>query len=244
VRARLPVLPKGSPNVRLGFLSDVHLGPTTPLALVEAAIGELAGANLDVLLLGGDYVFLDATVEKGDFLASQLARIGAARKFAVLGNHDLWTRHDILERALESVGVTLLINACAMFGDVAVVGLDDPWTGSINARHAFEGAHCAEAIVVLCHSPDGMPEAARALTELGHARPALYVCGHTHGGHIATPWGPLVLPGRIGKKYPAGFFDLGSMVLHVSRGIGGIELPMRTWAAPEVACIDLVATNT
>jgi predicted MPP superfamily phosphohydrolase len=70
--------------------------------------------------------------------------------------------------------------------DVAVVGLDEPWTGRVDAARAFEGAGGASAMVVLCHSPDGVPD---ALAALGGApeTPALYVCGHTHGGHVATP---------------------------------------------------------
>jgi predicted MPP superfamily phosphohydrolase len=237
VRRTIPLLPLGAAPLRFGFVSDIHIGPTTPIALLDAAFGALADAELDVLLLGGDYVFLDATPKKARLLASLVARVPAKKKIAVLGNHDLWAQHPLLERALESASADVLCNAhVEVAPDCVVVGLDEPWTGHIDAERAMRGI-TASTIVVLCHSPDGLPNATAHLPRAN----ALYVCGHTHGGHIATPWGPIIAPGRLGKKYPHGFHDVPPFVLHVSRGVGGSEVPMRTFASPEVAVIDLVS---
>jgi hypothetical protein len=46
-RAQLPLLPPGTPPLRLGFASDLHLGPTTPPALLRAAAEALAEARLE-----------------------------------------------------------------------------------------------------------------------------------------------------------------------------------------------------
>jgi predicted MPP superfamily phosphohydrolase len=247
----VPILPPSAAAIRIGFISDIHIGPTTPNALIDAAAMELAAADLDVLLLGGDYVFLDATSAKADLLAALVEKIPAGRKFAVLGNHDLWTRHDLLERSLSCAGVELLTNQSASLtaphAGVAIVGFDEPWTGSIDAPAALSGIDVAETqtLVMLCHSPDGLPFAERALAELSNPPPALFVCGHTHGGQIATAWGPVLIPGAVGKKYPHGFHEISAasspLYLHVSRGVGATELPIRSYAAPEVAVFDLVA---
>jgi predicted MPP superfamily phosphohydrolase len=247
----LQLLPPEVPTLRVGFLSDLHFGPTTPDALVDAAVRELSAARLDLLLLGGDYVFLDSTPKKATALAALVRAIPATRKLAVLGNHDLWTRHALLERALENAGVEVLENASATLDapheGVTVIGLDEPWTGCIDARRAFAGAAEASTIVVLCHSPDGLQDALEARARLPRSPRALYVCGHTHGGHIASPWGPIYVPGRVGKRYPAGLYAVkGSegVQVHVSRGVGGIELPIRTWAPPEVCIFELTAGGT
>ncbi len=247
-RHTLPLLPEGAPPLRVGFVSDLHLGPTTPSRLVDEAFAHLAGARLDVLLLGGDYVFLDTSAAKERELAARVGTIASVTKLAVMGNHDLWTAHDGLERALREGGAQVLTNACvtlpAPHGRVAVVGLDEPWTGRLDAPAAFRGAGDADALIVLCHSPDGLPDAARALARLPRRPEALFVCGHTHGGHVATPWGPLIVPGRVGKRFPCGLFDADAadgMTLFVSRGVGGVELPIRTFARPEIAVLDLVA---
>ena len=218
--------------LRVGFVSDVHLGPTTPPALLRRAFEELAGARLDVLLLGGDYVFLDADDRRVRALTDLVASVPAARKLAVLGNHDLWTEHAAIERALERAGAELVIDRSVAIGELHVVGLDDPWTGTPDADRAFAGALAAgaRALVVLCHSPDGLPlVTARARV------PTLYVCGHTHGGHVATPWGPIVTAtGPVGHRYARGRHRVGTIDVYVSRGVGGIEVPFRAWARPEV----------
>jgi predicted MPP superfamily phosphohydrolase len=69
----------------------------------------------------------------------------------------------------------------------------------------------------------------------------LFLAGHTHGGQIAAPWGPIVLPhGRMCSQYPSGFAQLESGVVYVSRGVGTVELPMRTFAPPDVMLLDLL----
>lgn len=189
VQHRVPILPPSAAGLRLGFASDLHIGPTTPSKLLEAAFEQLAEAKLDVLLLGGDYVFLDATERTADTLAALVRAVPAARKYAVLGNHDLWTQHVKLERGLRDAGVTILINEHTWLApDVALVGLDDPWTAIADCMQALQGAGAPPALVVLCHSPDGLPSAQRALEALSPHTAGLFVCGHTHGGQIATPW--------------------------------------------------------
>jgi predicted MPP superfamily phosphohydrolase len=227
----------------MGFISDLHLGPTTPSRLLDKAFDHLARAELDVLLLGGDYVLLDADEERAADLAARVDRVPASRKLAVLGNHDLWARHELIERALARVGVELLINRnvtlLAPHPALTIVGLDDPWTGDLDVARAFEGLNGEGSLVVLCHSPDGILEVERALAALPDRRDVLYVCGHTHGGHIASPWGPMVVPGIVGRRYPSGFYDLGGLKLYVSRGVGGAEVPVRAYAKPEVAVFEL-----
>jgi predicted MPP superfamily phosphohydrolase len=238
VRRTLALLPPGANELRIGFASDLHIGPTTPARLLDNAAAHLSNENIDVLLLGGDYVFLDATREKAQALGEFVRRVGAKRTLAVLGNHDLWTTHGQLESALESAGAEVIINAAvrleAPHNNVAFVGLDDPWTGTPNADIAFAGTAEARTRIVLCHSPDGVPL-------IKDRSVALFMCGHTHGGHIAMPWGPIHVPSRMGQTMFAGFHEAHGAHVFVSRGLGGIELPMRTFARPDVAVLTLTA---
>jgi len=91
---------QGVPPLRVAFASDLHLGPTTSPKTLNRAFELLAEAEPDVLLLGGDYVFLQATPEKARELRRLVESVKARQKFAVLGNHDLWTTHHHLENAL------------------------------------------------------------------------------------------------------------------------------------------------
>ncbi|HKP64603.1 MAG TPA: metallophosphoesterase [Polyangiales bacterium] len=242
LRQQLAILPPSAASLRVGFISDLHIGPTTPPALLDAAFELLAREALDVLLLGGDYVFLDADEAKAERLAALIRRVPAARKIAVLGNHDLWTDHGVLEAALRRAEVELLNNQSTRLpGDIAVIGLDEPWTGTLDASAAVRDIGSPRALIVLCHSPDGLPEALRTVSALPGSPPGLYVCGHTHGGQIAAPWGPIVVPSKVGRTYPFGLHQIPPLHLHVSRGVGASELPMRSWAPPEVAVFELVA---
>lgn len=238
IQRTLRMLPPGTPDLRLGFASDLHIGPTTPSRLLDGAADQLAAEGLDLLLLGGDYVFLEASAAKARALGAFVRRARARRTVAVLGNHDLWTTHGELEQSLAAAGASLLINANVRLAgphhDVALVGLDEPWTGAPDAELAFRGAETAGARIVLCHSPDGLP--------LVKGRDvSLFVCGHTHGGHVALPWGPIIVPGRVGKEMPSGFHEVDGAQVFVSRGLGGIEVPIRTFARPDVAVLTLTA---
>lgn len=230
VRHALALLPEDTPPLRLAFVSDVHLGPTTADETVDEAFALIRAQAPDVLLLGGDFVFLEATPAKARRLSSLVASVRTPHKFAVLGNHDLWTHHGLLEDALASVGVEVLVNRRvalpAPWGAVNLAGVDDPWTG------APDGGVTAGATIVLCHAPEILP-----LLVGDEAR--LVVCGHTHGGHVALPGGPIYVPGPVGRRHPAGMVRVGRTNLFVSRGVGATEMPLRTFAEPDVGIFDL-----
>ncbi len=240
IEHRLALLRPGSAPLRIGFASDLHLGPTTASSVLDAAFAHLADAALDVLLLGGDYVYLAATRARTDELRERVAALRIPTKLAVLGNHDLWTTHPDIERALEAAGARVLVNANVRlpdpFGDIAIVGLDEPWTGTPDAAAALRGTEDAALRIGLCHSPDGVHY-------LAGRGVALLLAGHTHGGQIALPGPrPIVLPpGPYSQRYAWGRHEIEGMTLIVSRGVGTTELPIRAWAQPDVIVVELCA---
>ena len=46
--------------MKIAFASDLHAGPTTHPSVLDEAFAALAAAEPDMVLLGGDYVFLSA----------------------------------------------------------------------------------------------------------------------------------------------------------------------------------------
>ncbi|HEX2657385.1 MAG TPA: metallophosphoesterase, partial [Polyangia bacterium] len=193
----LPLLPKRDPRapLRVAFASDFHLGPLTAPRLLDNAFARLTALAPDVLVLGGDYVYMEATHAIARELEARVAAVPARVKVAVLGNHDLWTHHDRLEDALRRAGATVLINdgvrLPAPWDDVALVGLDDPWTGAPDPARTVAAAGDAALVLGVAHSPESVPMLARRGLRL-------LMCGHTHGGQIALPSGPLVVHGKHG----------------------------------------------
>jgi predicted MPP superfamily phosphohydrolase len=239
LRHELPLLGRrraGRRPLRIAFASDLHIGPLTPPPLLDEAFARIAEARPDVLALGGDYVSLEVTSAIAARLRSLVAGIEAPLKVAVLGNHDLWTRHELIEEALTDGGARVLLNETALlpppFDDVALVGLDDPWTGVVDADRAFAAAD-RPIKLALAHAPESVP-----LVEGRGAR--LLMCGHTHGGQVAAPWGPVAVQGRLSRRWPSGLYRLDDLHLFVSRGVGYSDLPVRSFAPSDVAIFDLV----
>jgi predicted MPP superfamily phosphohydrolase len=235
----LPLLPPGMPPLRLAFASDLHLGPTTPVETLESAFALLRQLQPDVLALGGDYVFLEATTAKAGALARLVASVPARLKLAVLGNHDLWTEHPLLERALAGAGAHVLVDEALALPPphhgVCILGLDDPWTGGCDVERALSACPEQALKLAVCHAPEALPRVVgRGIS--------LLVCGHTHGGQVASPWGPLprVVSGPVSRLHPSGLYTVDDLHLFVSRGVGGVEVPVRLFAPPDVALLELV----
>jgi len=240
IQHELALLPKreeaGRPPLRIAFASDFHIGPLTAPRLLDNAFARLAALAPDVLVLGGDYVYMEATHAMARELEARVAAVPARVKLAVLGNHDLWTHHDRIEDALRRAGATLLINDAvrlpAPHDDVAMVGLDDVWAGQPDPSRAMAPADGAGLKLAVAHSPEAVPFlAAQGLR--------LLLCGHTHGGQIALPTGPVVVQGKHGRRWPAGLYQLDDLMLFVSRGLGSVELPIRAYARPDVSLFTL-----
>ena len=226
-----PARPRAVP-LRIAFASDLHLGPTTPASVLDRAFDLLREAAPDVLVLGGDYVFLEATPAIARELRDRVLAVPARTKIAVMGNHDLWTHHGLIEEALKSAGAHVLINDAvrlpAPHDDVAILGIDDAWTGDPDGDRAVAACGDTPVRIGISHSPDGLPF-------LRGKGISLVLAGHTHGGQIALPGPrPIIVPGPLGKKWPFGLHHEGSLTLFVSRGVGATELPIRTYATPDI----------
>jgi hypothetical protein len=227
--------PDGVRPLRIAFASDFHAGPTTHRTLLEEAARALEQARPDVVLLGGDYVLFDAKhVEE---LAPILARVSSSAPlgcFAVLGNHDLWADDRRIALALGRAGFRVLVNEAAHlpapFEHVSICGLDEPWTGAPDPRAAFAGAR--DVRVLLAHAPSA--------AGLVRERFDVLLCGHTHGGQIALPGGvPIVAVGPLGRVFSSGRHEHDGRAVIVSRGVGGSEVPFRTFAPPDVRVVEL-----
>jgi predicted MPP superfamily phosphohydrolase len=237
------------PPLRIGFVSDLHLGPTTPPELVENAFDELRQARLDVLALGGDYVFLGASPGRMKRLERLVASVPARTKVAVLGNHDFWARPERIVDALTRAGAHVLVDHGMRLppphDDMGVIGLDDPLTSGqvFDPRAAQDGVQRALSslpaglsnVLAVAHSPDSLPG-------LQGRGVSVLLCGHTHGGQVALPgYRPLVMPSRVGRRYPYGVHRVEEegLSLFVSRGLGTSMIPLRTWAPEDLAVFTL-----
>jgi predicted MPP superfamily phosphohydrolase len=236
-----PVLRRNgsAPDLRLVFVSDFHAGPTLHSRLLADVFSAIAGAEGDLLLLGGDFVSFHA--RHVDQLIEPIRRIRAPLgKFAVLGNHDLLGDDEYIVRRLGEAGVHVLVNDNARLpaphDDVWVCGLDDWDEGQPDARTTFRGATGSR--ILLAHQPDG-------LSVLEGERFDVAFFGHVHGGQfLLRNREPAIRHrGPVSKLYMhGGVFHTGvhNAPVLVSRGVGTSTLPARRHADPQVHICTLV----
>jgi len=229
---RFPNLPPALDGLRIGQLSDLHLGHRYSAENTRWAVAQMCDEAPELLALTGDLVSYTRNIaDLPGLLAPLRAPLGI---YAVPGNHDHWEGLPEIAAALRPLGVEFLVNASRRLrwrgAELTLAGVDDAWDGDMDMAAALAGAPAGGFTLLLCHMPDLADEAARRGVDL-------QLSGHTHGGHIRMPWlGSLVLP-RYGWRYPVGHFHVGRTQLYVSRGVGG--MPLRLGCPPEATVITL-----
>ncbi len=238
----LPQFPIEAAPLKIAFLSDLHLGPTSGRNAARQAWKIARESRPDVLLLGGDFLYAD---ERGlPTLLRELQRwkndAPPAGMYACLGDHDYQTGADTLVMALEACGVRVLINESVElphpWRGVFVAGVDDERHGEAHPDEALLDVPRGSCTILLAHSPDVCEHQAVQ-------RCALTLSGHTHGGQICWPNREAIgLSSQWSKTYPWGLHRHAGNWVFVSRGVGTTGLPLRLFSPPDAAIFE-VAKN-
>ncbi len=233
----VPGLDPAHDGLRIAQLSDVHVGPRTPVETIRAAVAEANAFRPDLVLLTGDYV----THHRREvaLVREQLGGLEAPT-VAVLGNHDHWVDAGGTAEALRGHGYEVLENAWTTLqvrgAPLALVGVDDLFTGNADVARAVRGLPAGATPLVLAHCP-------RTADQLRHLeRPLVCLSGHTHGGQIDIPIFTFAFLHAIAREpYVRGRFQVGPVQLYVNRGVGNSALKVRVNCPPEVTLATLRA---
>jgi uncharacterized protein len=232
VELRLPRLPAGLDGLRIGQLTDLHLGFRYAEENARWGVEQMRREAPELVVLTGDFISFQHAIPD---VAAVLRDLGAPLGvYAVPGNHDYWEGLADVRNALALCGIPLLINEHRRLtwrgADLWLAGVDDVWDGSVSLADALRGVPEDAFTLLLAHSPDLVSDAAEAGFDV-------QLSGHTHGGHIRLPLlGPLGMP-RFGRRYVMGRYQVGPTSLYVSRGLGGP--PLRFLCPPEATIITL-----
>jgi predicted MPP superfamily phosphohydrolase len=232
LEVRIDGLPGALDGVRIGHLSDFHLG--APLSrgngASERAVAWVAARRPDLVCVTGDLV----SHPRGEpHVRALLGRLD--RPFVILGNHDVAVTRDPFSRAAElrdleqarllrDEAETVLLRG----EPVSVVGVDPETYRARTARPHTHTDRAARLRLLLCHFPGVV-----------HRMPPgsfdLILAGHFHAGQICLP-----LPGRRltlahpRARFVAGLYRTPAGTMHVSPGTGTSLVPLRLFARPEV----------
>jgi predicted MPP superfamily phosphohydrolase len=233
-RVVLPMkrLPEALEGLRIGQISDTHLGRPHSARNLAWAVERMREERPELIVLTGDFVSSSAAIPQiATLLRGLSAPLGV---YAVPGNHDYWEGLADIQAALALHNIPLLFNEQRRLrwngADLWLVGLDDMWDGRPDFGIALHGVPRGACKLLLAHSPDIADKAA------AHGF-AAQLSGHTHGGHMRLPLlGPVALP-RHGWRYAIGRYTVGDMSLYVSRGLSGN--PFRLLCRPEATILTL-----
>ena len=223
---------------RIVQMSDLHYSPMVWKRYLEQFVGWVNDFEPDLVVVTGDLV------TGGSFWSARVAGIlkhlrATHGVVCTLGNHDYsmfgkrMPRHgvkraDHLADALRDAGLTVLRNESVRITHagsrtpLTVVGLDDEWTGAIDADKAFAGVAEGEPTICLNHNPANAAELMRYPWQW-------MLSGHTHGRQLA---------GRLRREYTFGYYALGDRHLYVNRGLSYGQRRKR-WCRPEISIFRL-----
>jgi predicted MPP superfamily phosphohydrolase len=225
-------------GLRVGHLSDLHVGLVTPDARIRHAVELLVAAQPDVCVLTGDFA---------SRLRGSLRRLGSLVRglphptVFVLGNHDHFVDPEAVSAALEGEGYQHLRNRWVELdihgAPLRVIGLDDPVTQKHDPAAAVADIPGGGTRILASHLAESLDE----MLELESVD--LCLAGHTHGGQIYVPGLTRPLMRRLGHEHIRGLrrFRDGQDYpwVHVTHGVGSAVNPLRIGAAPEVAVLTL-----
>jgi uncharacterized protein len=237
----LPHWPEALHGLRVGLLSDLHVGsPYWQLPELAQLVERVNKEEPELILLAGDYLINGVafgTWTDPESIAAVLGRLRAPLGVvAVLGNHDWWNDGYRVRHALEAQGIVVLENeAHAIERNQTrffVVGLADQLTRRVRIDKALSAVPAGAPYLVLVHEPDvfaRLPDGA-----------ALTLAGHTHGGQVKLPLvGRPVVPSRYGQRYAAGHVVEDGRHLFVTTGVGTSTWPVRFGVTPEIVILSL-----
>ncbi len=224
------LLPTDRQRLRIVQISDVHLGLLNRDAELNAIIREIDTLQPDLLAATGDILDAGASHLQGLTEAWHILNPPLG-KFAVIGNHEIYSGMDQSIAFLEKAGFNILTNRLVETGGIQVAGVTDPTRGvSSSDKLALTGARRDRFTLFLKHRP--------WITDDSLDRFNLQLSGHAHRGQI-FPFNLIT-----GLVYPLqdGLYQLDSdSHLYTNRGTGCWGPPMRLFSAPEITVIDIVA---
>jgi len=227
----LPQLPSKLEGLTLTHFSDLHITGVIPQVFYDRLCDEILELDSDLMFLTGDVLDVPSKLPWVSRLAKRLTT--SKECYFVLGNHDVRHGQD------EKLRAALVAENCVDLGStyrhvdirgepILLAGNELPWVGTAPECRPKSN----EFAIGVVHTPD----------LIGWGRQQGYdllLAGHAHGGQIRIPGiGPIICPSVHGVRYASGVFQKGRTLMHVSRGISGLQ-PIRLRCRPELTQLTL-----
>jgi hypothetical protein len=229
-------------GLKIVQLSDLHYSPVVWKKYLVQYIRWVNEMEADLVVVTGDLI--TGGYRYADRVATMLSHLHAPRGvICTFGNHDYSIygknespegkrRADHLQKCLLDRGLIVLRNQTHLIegtegaSQLAIVGLDDEWSGHIDAEKAFTGLDPAIPTICLNHNPANCNEL------MGYPWQWM-LSGHTHGRQVGTSrFGRKFYPHRY-RHFTHGYYHVNGRHLYVNRGLSYGQRKLE-WCRPEI----------
>ncbi len=230
INEKIIILNNLKEDINIAHLSDVHFGSVhhkKTIEVVASKLKELEG-TCELAIISGDFADGSSIVEENDFMALKTVNMPI---IFTPGNHDHYLNIENVINASKKAGLIVLDNDVFEFKNLNVYGLtysfediEMPTVDEIKRT-----VHTDKVNIINYHVPYNWDE----FSSWGFD---IQLSGHTHGGQFY----PVVWFANMLFKYNKGLFknDLGKY-LHVTTGIGSMNVPMRWGTDCEIVVLKL-----
>jgi hypothetical protein len=234
-------------GLKIVQISDLHYSPVVWQKYLMQYLDWVNDLEPHLVVVTGDLI--TGGYRYAQRVATLLSHLNAP--FGIIctfGNHDYsihgkrqngegQRRADYLEVCLKKRGLIVLRNQSMQIKvpgvrkPLTIVGLDDEWSGNIDARKAFAKVDPRNAIVCLNHNPANV----RELLDFPWQ---WMLSGHTHGRQVGTSSiGRALYPHKY-RHYTYGYYSVSGRHLYVNRGLSYGQR-VKDWCRPEITVFKL-----
>jgi len=217
-------------RLRIAFVSDFHLGETTPVRFVEKFVKEIEIISPDLMLYGGDIAEGGREDEKmkrfENLLSSITTKYGA---YGVLGNHEHYASQDngtfFSKAGIEILRDTVLI----IDNSFTLAGRNDSHVRNRKSvEEIMKSAPDSLPVILLDHRPTEIEQVSKTNADI-------QLSGHTHKGQMF----PINLITKKVYLLHYGYRKSGNTHFFVSSGIRLWGPPVRTTGKSEILVVDV-----